>query len=73
LLNIKQALTANNPGRVQQFFNNYTNAKTKYNIAELDIWNMDETSYAMGFAYSAKVVILQGNITNFKTVDGSRE
>ena len=34
---------------------------------------MDETGYAMGFAYSAKVVILQGNITNFKTVDGSRE
>jgi hypothetical protein len=34
---------------------------------------MDETGYTIGFAYSAKVVILQGNITNFKTVDGSRE
>ena len=34
---------------------------------------MDETGYAIGFAYSAKVVILQDNITNFKTVDGSRE
>ena len=34
---------------------------------------MDETGYAIGFTYSTKVVILQGNITNFKTVDGSRE
>jgi hypothetical protein len=51
----------------------YTDAKTQYNVTELDIWNMDETGYTIGFAYSAKVVILQGNITNFKTVDGSRE
>ena len=34
---------------------------------------MDETSYAIGFAYSTKVVILWGNITNFKMVDGSKE
>ena len=34
---------------------------------------MDETKYAMGFTYSAKVVILQENITNFKTINGSRE
>ena len=34
---------------------------------------MDETGYAIGFAYSAKVVILRGNIINFKTIDGSRE
>ena len=34
---------------------------------------MDKTGYTMGFAYSAKVVILRGNITNFKTVNGSRE
>ena len=34
---------------------------------------MDETSYAMGFAYSAKVVVLRGNVINFKTIDGSRE
>jgi len=34
---------------------------------------MDETGYAIGFAYSAKVVILRGNIINFKIIDGSRE
>jgi hypothetical protein len=34
---------------------------------------MDETGYAIGFTYSAKVVVLQGNITNFKTADGFRE
>jgi len=34
---------------------------------------MDETGYAIGFAYGAKVVILRGNIINFKTIDGSRE
>ena len=34
---------------------------------------MDETGYAMGFAYSAKVVILRGNIINFKIINGSRE
>lgn len=27
----------------------------------------------MGYAYSAKVVILRGRATNFKTIDGSRE
>jgi len=34
---------------------------------------MDKTSYTIGFAYSAKVVILRGNIINFKTINGSRE
>ena len=31
---------------------------------------MDKTGYAIGFIYSAKVVILKGNIINFKTIDG---
>jgi len=31
---------------------------------------MDETGYAIGFAYSAKIVVLKGNIINFKTIDG---
>ena len=39
----------------------------------LNIWNMDETGYAMGFAYSAKVIVLKGNIINFKTIDGLKE
>jgi len=34
---------------------------------------MNETNYIMGFAYSAKVVILRGNIINFKTIDSFRE
>jgi len=34
---------------------------------------MDKTSYAIGFAYSAKVVILRGNIINFKIINSSRE
>ena len=34
---------------------------------------MDKTGYAIGFAYGAKVVILRGNIINFKIIDGSRE
>jgi len=34
---------------------------------------MDKTGYAMGFAYNAKIVILKGNIINFKTIDGFRE
>lgn len=34
---------------------------------------MDKTGYTMGFTYSAKVVVLRGNIINFKTIDGSRE
>jgi hypothetical protein len=32
---------------------------------------MDETGYAMGFVYSAKVVILRGNVINFKTINSS--
>ena len=58
---------------MQQFFKDYTTAKTQYNIAELDVWNMDETSYAIGFAYSAKVVVLQGSLVNFKTINRLRE
>jgi len=34
---------------------------------------MDETGYTIGFVYSAKVIILKGNIINFKTIDGLRE
>jgi len=34
---------------------------------------MDETGYAIGFAYSAKVVVLRGSLINFKTINGLRE
>ena len=34
---------------------------------------MDETGTLIGYAYSAKVIILRGRATNFKTVNGSRE
>jgi len=34
---------------------------------------MDKTSYAIGFTYSAKVVVLRGNIINFKIINGFRE
>ena len=34
---------------------------------------MDETGYAMGFVYSAKVVVLRGNVINFKIINGSQE
>ena len=34
---------------------------------------MDETGYAMGLAFSVKVVILRGRIINFKMIDGNRE
>ena len=72
-LTAERALAGNNPARVQQFFKDYTTAKTQYNVAELAIWNMDETGYAMGFAYSAKVVVLRGSLVNFKTIDRSGE
>ena len=58
---------------MQQFFKDYTTTKTQYNIAKLDVWNMDKTGYAIGFAYSAKVVVLQGSLVNFKTINGLRE
>ena len=72
-LTAERALAGNNPARVQQFFEDYTTAKTQYNVAELAIWNMDETGYAMGFAYSAKVVVLRGSLVNFKIINGLRE
>ena len=34
---------------------------------------MDKTGYAMGLAFTVKVVILRGRIINFKTIDGNRE
>ena len=34
---------------------------------------MDKTGYAIGFTYSAKVVVLRGSFVNFKTINGLRE
>ncbi|OCL00022.1 uncharacterized protein K441DRAFT_725646 [Cenococcum geophilum 1.58] len=34
---------------------------------------MDKTSYAIGFAYSAKVVVLRGSLVNFKTINRLKE
>ena len=34
---------------------------------------MDETGYTIGCVYAAKVVVLRGNIINFKTINGFRE
>jgi hypothetical protein len=34
---------------------------------------MDEIGYAIGFVYNIKVVILCGNIRNFKIIDGLKE
>ena len=56
-----------------RFFTNYFKAKAWYNIKDIDIWNMDKTGYAIGFAYGAKVVVLHGNISNFKTINGLKE
>ena len=32
---------------------------------------MNKTSYAIGFVYSAKVVVLRGNVINFKIINSS--
>ena len=56
-----------------RFFTNYSKAKARYNIKDINIWNIDETGYAIGFAYGAKVVVLRGNISNFKTINGLKE
>ena len=55
---IERVFTSNNLAYIQQFFKDYTIVKTQYNITELDIWNINKIGYAMGFAYSAKVVVL---------------
>ena len=34
---------------------------------------MDKTGYAIGFIYSTKVVILRGDIINFKTINGLKK
>jgi hypothetical protein len=34
---------------------------------------MDKIGYTIGFAYSAKVVILRSNISNFKTINSLKE
>jgi hypothetical protein len=72
-ISLERAIAGNNPALVKRFFTDYSNAKTQYNVNSANVWNMDETGYAMGFAHSAKVVVLRGNIINFKTIDGSRE
>jgi len=72
-INQERAFANNNPGCVERFFSNYHNVITIYNINEFDIWNMDKTGFAIGLAFSAKVVILRGRIINFKTVNGNRE
>lgn len=66
-------MAGNSPALVTRFFADYSEAKARYNIKDINIWNMDETGYAMGFAYGAKVVILRCNMSNFKTIDGLKE
>lgn len=56
-----------------RFFTNYFKAKARYNIKDINIQNIDKTGYAIGFTYSAKVVILRGNTSNFKTINGLKE
>ena len=34
---------------------------------------MDKTGYAIGFTYNTKIVVLQGSLVNFKTINGLRE
>jgi hypothetical protein len=55
------------------FFANYSKAKARYNIKDINIWNMDEMGYTIGFTYNTKVVILYGNIRNFKIINGLKE
>ena len=56
-----------------RFFTDYSEAKVRYNIKDINIWNINKTGYAIGFTYSAKVVILRGNMSNFKTINGLKE
>ena len=69
----KWAMAGNSPALVAHFFADYSEAKARYNIKDINIWNIDETGYTIGFAYSAKVVILHSNISNFKTINSSKE
>jgi len=66
-------MAGNSPTLVTRFFADYSKAKARYNIKDINIWNIDETGYTIGFTYSAKVVILRGNISNFKTINGLKE
>lgn len=72
-IDLERATANDNPALIMKFFTNYSDAKTQYNVKDNNTWNMDETGTLMGYAYSAKVVILRGRATNFKTIDGSRE
>jgi hypothetical protein len=73
-LELERALANNNPARIERFFQEYTAIKKRYNIANENVWNMDETGFSMGLAYSARVVVFQDyHKGSFKTVDGSRE
>ena len=56
-----------------RFFTDYSEAKVRYNIKDINLWNINKTGYAIGFTYSAKVVILRGNMSNFKTINGLKE
>jgi hypothetical protein len=66
-------MAGNSPTLVMYFFANYSKAKARYNSKDINIWNMDEIGYAIGFVYNIKVVILCGNIRNFKIIDGLKE
>ena len=56
-----------------KFFADYSNVKTQYNVKNNNTWNINETGTLMGYAYNAKVIILQGRATNFKTINGFKE
>ena len=72
LINKDRAL-AQEPVRIESFFNRFSEVKSRFKIQKDDIWNSDEKGFAIGQAIGDKVFCRAGKRNTRLVQDGGRE
>ncbi|KAF7503935.1 hypothetical protein GJ744_003016 [Endocarpon pusillum] len=49
-------MSALDPSIMEEFFTEFVQLKSEYNVADQDVYNMDETGFQMGQSYSEYVI-----------------
>jgi hypothetical protein len=61
------------PEILSNWFNLYREIKAKYNVADLDTWNIDEKGCPLGVIGKTKVIVGRGKRKKYMTQCGNRE
>ena len=69
----QQRAFTNNPSLIYHWFQLFSETKARYNIADEDVWNIDEKGYMMGVSAGAKVVLHRSIKEAFTSMPGNRE